>query len=156
MKPTQADIVERHAHHPPTPEAVGLHEEIRRQGIDFALWLNHNLPESRELSLALTAVQEATMWANAAVAIHVSGQQHSNRCPACKGVGNLPAPSFSLGICIDCDGTGCQHHGSQKKGNHCALCEQDGNCLACQRALAQSLPKPTEDEVFDPDAMTED
>lgn len=74
MKPTADDLHHRHAHHPPTGPAVALHEEIRERGIEFAVWLNEHLPESRELSLALTAVQETTMWANAAVAIHVSGR----------------------------------------------------------------------------------
>lgn len=71
---TDQEITDRHAHHPPTGEAIGIHESIRERGTAFALWLNDWLPESREKSLALTAVQEATMWANAAVAIHISGK----------------------------------------------------------------------------------
>lgn len=65
------DIEDRFRHHPPQTKArIAAHEEVRTRAADLAVWMNEHLPESREKSLALTAVQEASMWANAAVAIH--------------------------------------------------------------------------------------
>lgn len=73
MKPTDEEIERRFMHHPPTEEAIDLHAEVRSQAADFALWLNQHLPESRELTNALTYLQDTTFWANAAIAIHISG-----------------------------------------------------------------------------------
>lgn len=64
------EIHERFKHHPPTPERIIDHQDIRSGSELLAHLFNDNLPESREKSLALTAVQEAAMWANAALAIH--------------------------------------------------------------------------------------
>lgn len=72
--PNYNDLVERYRHHPPTGEAIEVHEQIRAKSLDFALWLRDTLPASREASLAQTALQEAAMWSNAAVAIHISGK----------------------------------------------------------------------------------
>lgn len=46
---------------------VGV-EEIRDCGRQFAVLIDADCPESREKSLALTKVEEAVMWANAAIA----------------------------------------------------------------------------------------
>ena len=48
------------------------HEEIRAAGISMAHTYLAICPPSRELSLALTALQEAQMWANAAVAVNLA------------------------------------------------------------------------------------
>jgi len=45
------------------------HNEIRRMFIEVAFHLD-KLENSRELSLALTALEEAHMWANRAVAVN--------------------------------------------------------------------------------------
>lgn len=37
---------------------------------EFATFLNQTLPECREKSLAITAVQQALLWSDAAIAIH--------------------------------------------------------------------------------------
>jgi hypothetical protein len=44
------------------------YETIRNKGKELAILLTHNCPEGRELSLALTHLEEAVMWANAAIA----------------------------------------------------------------------------------------
>lgn len=55
--------------HPPRDDAdIQVHEAIRQQGFAFASMLVEVLPQSRELSLALTKIEEATMHANAALA----------------------------------------------------------------------------------------
>lgn len=69
IDPTEID--DRFSYHPPSSEAVGdLHDQMRHLLRAPAHRLNVLLPKSREASLALTALQEAMMWANAAIAIH--------------------------------------------------------------------------------------
>lgn len=71
MSTSEQELRDRFRHHPPTTQGrIDAHDGIRSRAADFAVWLNASLPESREKSLALTALQEAAMWANAAVAIH--------------------------------------------------------------------------------------
>jgi hypothetical protein len=67
-----AEIVKRLGYHPATPTTVPFFEENRHQAIELALHWDEALPDSREKSLALTALQEALMWANAAVACNSS------------------------------------------------------------------------------------
>ena len=56
-------------YHPPNDAAVVKHEKVRHYGASYAkLLLSQCPPESRELSLALTRLEEAVMWANAAIA----------------------------------------------------------------------------------------
>ena len=54
-KPTGADQVDRYAH-------------LRDVARSFAKEVMHCAPPSREQSLALTKIEEAVMWANAAIA----------------------------------------------------------------------------------------
>lgn len=57
--------------HPATTEArVECHQLIREGGMGLADRFLSLCPNSREKALALTKLQEACMWANAAVAIH--------------------------------------------------------------------------------------
>lgn len=66
------EVGTRFAYHPAdTDDRVRAHEEIRARFMTLALLMNRLLPPSREASLSLTALQEAAMWANAAVAIHL-------------------------------------------------------------------------------------
>jgi len=55
-------------HAPTTPEIAKRHEDIRAQCRQLAQWLAEKLPAGRERSLALTKVEEAGHWANAAIA----------------------------------------------------------------------------------------
>ena len=65
------EIEARHAYHQPkTEETAQLHEAVRDKTKELALWLDQNLPQSREKTMALTKVQEAMWAANAAVAIY--------------------------------------------------------------------------------------
>lgn len=57
-------------YHAPTINQTQDYEQIRRQALDFADLVNTICPESREKSLAITSIQQAVMWANAAKAIH--------------------------------------------------------------------------------------
>lgn len=58
------------SYHPLTPGRAEVHERLRAAAKEFAAVVDGSCPPSREASLAFTAVQEALMWANAAVAIH--------------------------------------------------------------------------------------
>lgn len=62
------EINRRMGYHPATPETAPRFGSNRYEFIALAEWLDEVLPDSREKSLALTALQEALMWANAAVA----------------------------------------------------------------------------------------
>jgi hypothetical protein len=66
-----AHIVQRFSHHPPlSGERISRHEAIREATMQLAVIYEELLPGSREASLAQTALQEAAMWANGALALH--------------------------------------------------------------------------------------
>ena len=72
-----ADVDERMGFHPADTDLKRLtHETLRTIGIAHAKAVIDILPAGREKSLALTALQEALMWANAAVAIAGGPQAH--------------------------------------------------------------------------------
>lgn len=64
------DIENRFAFHPATAEnnRGPIHDGIRSHLKAAANYLNSVLPEGREKSLAITHLEEAMFWANAAVA----------------------------------------------------------------------------------------
>lgn len=62
------ELAGRFTYHPPQPGQADLYEMIRSAGLDFARLLNGYCPVSRELSSAITAVDQAVMWANASIA----------------------------------------------------------------------------------------
>ena len=55
-------------YHALTPYKIQLHNDIREFGKEFAELINGLCNEGREKSLAITKVEEAVMWANAAIA----------------------------------------------------------------------------------------
>lgn len=59
----------RFTYHPPTGDQPETYRLIRGWGLDFATALDDlGVPESREKSLAVTKIEEAVFWANAAIA----------------------------------------------------------------------------------------
>lgn len=64
----QEDIENRFKYHAPTEEAKLLHEGVRDSIKGVAMMVMEMLPECREKSLALTKLEEAMLWANAAIA----------------------------------------------------------------------------------------
>ena len=69
MWATVTDLTNNYKYHPPKTQAVAeSHEDVRAQAYSLARHLNEILPESREKSIALTKIEEAMMWANAAIA----------------------------------------------------------------------------------------
>jgi len=66
------DIENRFAHHPPEQEndQPARYDQIRAKGKEFALLVDELADDSREKSLAVTSMEEAVFWANAAIARH--------------------------------------------------------------------------------------
>lgn len=62
------ELTTRFAFHPATPVTGPKHDEIRSACLALAGLIVGATPESREQSLAITALEEAMMWANAAIA----------------------------------------------------------------------------------------
>lgn len=64
-----SDLENRFKHHPPkNPETIASHEAVREELRVTAILLDDMLPDSREKSIAITKLEEALMWANAAIA----------------------------------------------------------------------------------------
>lgn len=56
------------AHHAPHDDQAQKYGQNRSGATEFGLMLLTNCPPSRELSLALTKLEETLFWANAAIA----------------------------------------------------------------------------------------
>lgn len=65
-----ADLENRFTYHPPQGDQVTRYSEIREKALTFAVYLDHKIGDCRELSLAITHLEEVVMWANAAIARH--------------------------------------------------------------------------------------
>ena len=65
---TTEEILTRFTYHSPKGEQPIKYEAIREEARELAELINDVCPESREKSLAITKLEEAVMWANAAVA----------------------------------------------------------------------------------------
>ena len=73
----EMEINKRFTYHPPIAELnqAERYEDIRESARLFALGLTNQCPESRELSLAITKLEEVVFWANAAIARNESNAQ---------------------------------------------------------------------------------
>lgn len=65
---TPEDIANRFDFHQPDDEKRMSHEFVRNMLAATAKDFEHLLPEGREKSLAITKLEEAMFWANAALA----------------------------------------------------------------------------------------
>ena len=63
-----ARVSKNFTYHPPKGDQPGRYEEIRAKGKEMAELIMVNCPVSRETSVALSRLEEAVMWANAAIA----------------------------------------------------------------------------------------
>jgi len=62
------ELAVRFTYHPPRLDQPDRYQEIRSAGLDMAAQVVAATPECREQSLAITAIEEAVFWANAAIA----------------------------------------------------------------------------------------
>jgi hypothetical protein len=62
------EIMKRFTYHAPKGDQAERYSQIRDNGRKFARLIDKLCPESREKSLAITKLEEAVMWANAAIA----------------------------------------------------------------------------------------
>lgn len=64
----QSDLKNRFTYHAPKGHQPERYEALRERAKELAELIVRLCPHSRERSLALTKLQEATMWANASIA----------------------------------------------------------------------------------------
>lgn len=62
------DLNNRFTYHPPKGDQAVRYSEIRREAHSLARVIDDMAPDSREKSLAITHLENAVMWANAAIA----------------------------------------------------------------------------------------
>lgn len=62
------ELIKRFTYHAPKDAQLDRYEKIRDVAHNLAALLVVECPESRELSLDLTNLEQAVMWANAAIA----------------------------------------------------------------------------------------
>lgn len=102
---TEDQVRDRFAYHPATSETALLHDAVRTACTELAVVLNERLPAARETSLALTALQETMMWANASIAINGAPQatEEQRRTPQpSHGQGEPVAIRERLFTCPNC------------------------------------------------------
>jgi hypothetical protein len=63
-----ADLASRFTYHPPKDGQAERYQWIRKEASQLATLINEQAPDSREKSLAITHLDQAVMWANAAIA----------------------------------------------------------------------------------------
>lgn len=63
------DLMNRFNYHAPRDEATkNLHEDVRYRLCSVALWADANIVDGREKATAVTKLEEAMFWLNAAIA----------------------------------------------------------------------------------------
>jgi len=67
---TDEQIANIFTYHAPKGDQTKHYVTIREAAKSLALTINEICPESREKACAITSIQQAVMWANAAKAIH--------------------------------------------------------------------------------------
>lgn len=62
------DLMNRFTYHAPREGQPERYQGIRMKGLLMAMEVEGSCPDSREKSIALTKIEEAVFWANAAIA----------------------------------------------------------------------------------------
>lgn len=64
----ERDLANRFSYHPPKPGQQERYASLRSRALGLAVFIRAATPAGREQSLALTHLEEAIFWANAAIA----------------------------------------------------------------------------------------
>ena len=67
---TSGDIKNDFKYHAPNDGQVKKYEALRSEGLMLALLIYDSCPSSSEMTTAIRHVENAVMWANAAIARH--------------------------------------------------------------------------------------
>lgn len=67
-----ARVTNDFGYHKATEVTGPMHDATRAKFAELAHWVIDNLPYDRHLSLAITSLQEAQMWCNAAIATQLA------------------------------------------------------------------------------------
>lgn len=68
----QSDLLNRFTFHPVTDSAQGdVYGLVRAKALELATFLDAVAPDGREKSLAITHIEEAVFWTNAAIARNI-------------------------------------------------------------------------------------
>lgn len=79
LKMAVQEIERRFKYYEPTDyDTIEKHQDLRAFALQFAYMVNSFCPEGREKALALTKIEEAVMWANAAIARGTAEQEENN------------------------------------------------------------------------------
>lgn len=70
-----SELQNRFSYHVPTQDEIAKFVEIRKHALNVSALINSLCPESREKSLAITKLEEAVFWANAAIARNMDAVQ---------------------------------------------------------------------------------
>jgi hypothetical protein len=65
---TDLDLEVRFTYHAPKEDQPKRYEALRSKALELAKQMSESAPESREKSLAITKLEEAVFWINAAIA----------------------------------------------------------------------------------------
>jgi hypothetical protein len=68
MSENRLNISNAFSYHAPKDTQLERYEKLRDTARELAMKIDRYCPDSREKSLALTKLREATMWANASIA----------------------------------------------------------------------------------------
>jgi hypothetical protein len=66
-----SEVSKRFEHQRPSPDGVNRIERVRAACKELARILEAEVPTCRELSLAITKLEEVSMWANRAIVFHL-------------------------------------------------------------------------------------
>lgn len=64
------DLENIFTYHEPDAHKAALYQEIRRRALEFATFIQDNVPPVDERKQSVIRLEETVMWANAAVARH--------------------------------------------------------------------------------------
>lgn len=64
----EQELATRFTHHPPKGDQSQRYQAIRDRARNLAVFIDENAPDSREKDEALTRLEEAVFWVNAAIA----------------------------------------------------------------------------------------